>query len=85
MAQVLDELPADLTDPEDAIQTSLFLGRPTEALSESAKLDIWLAAHLADIVEAIELVDKEPREYVLVFPSFFSNIHSASTIARAYR
>ena len=62
MAQVLDEMPPDPTDREDMIHSSLFLGRPTQALSEAAQLDIWLAAHLADLMEPIELIDSEADE-----------------------
>ncbi|KAI9062477.1 hypothetical protein FKP32DRAFT_1686414 [Trametes sanguinea] len=59
VAQVLDEMPPDPTDREDMIHSSLFLGRPTQALSEAAQLDVWLAAHLADLMEPIELIDAE--------------------------
>ncbi|KAI0774773.1 Nup85 nucleoporin-domain-containing protein [Trametes elegans] len=62
VAQVLDEMPSDPTDREDAVHSALFLGRPTQALSEAARLDIWLAAHLADLMEAIEVIDLEPDD-----------------------
>ncbi|KAL4250471.1 Nuclear pore complex protein Nup85 [Abortiporus biennis] len=60
--QVLDDIPADLTDLENCIISSLFLGKPVQALAVAAKLDIWLAAHLADLVEAIELIDRDPDD-----------------------
>ncbi|KAI0642447.1 Nup85 nucleoporin-domain-containing protein [Trametes meyenii] len=62
VAQVLDEMPPDPTDREDMIHSALFLGRPTQALSEAALLDVWLAAHLADLMEPIELIDSEPDD-----------------------
>ncbi len=62
VAQVLDEMPPDPTDLEDMIHSSLFLGKPRQALSEAAQLDTWLAAHLADLMEPIELIDAEPDE-----------------------
>ena len=62
VAQILDEMPSDPTDIEDMVHSSLFLGKPRQALSEAAQLDIWLAAHLADIMEPIEIIDSEPDE-----------------------
>ncbi|RDX54141.1 hypothetical protein OH76DRAFT_1552905 [Lentinus brumalis] len=62
VAQVLDEMPPDPTDLEDMIHSSLFLGKPRQALSEAAQLDTWLAAHLADLMEPIELIDTEPDD-----------------------
>lgn len=62
VAQVLDEMPPDPTDREDSIHSSLFIGKPRQALSEAAQMDIWLAAHLADLMEPIELIDSEPDE-----------------------
>lgn len=62
VAQVLDELPPDPTDREDMVHSAFFLGKPIQALSESVHLDGWLAAHLVDLMEAIELIDSEPDE-----------------------
>ncbi|OCH91378.1 hypothetical protein OBBRIDRAFT_753240 [Obba rivulosa] len=59
---LLDELPPDPTNLEDVIHSSLFLGRPTQALSQAAELDIWLAAHLVDIMESLQLIDVEPDD-----------------------
>ncbi|KAH9926312.1 Nup85 nucleoporin-domain-containing protein [Epithele typhae] len=60
VAQILDEVPPDPTDLEDVVYSALFLGKPAEALSTAEQLDIWLAAHLADLMEPIELIDSEP-------------------------
>lgn len=62
VAEVLDELPPDPTDREDMVHSAFFLGKPTQALSECARLDGWLAAHLADLLELMELIDTEPDE-----------------------
>lgn len=62
VAQVLDEMPSDPTDREDSVHTALVLGKPRQALSEAAELDIWLAAHLADLMESIEVIDAESDE-----------------------
>ncbi|KAH9924587.1 Nup85 nucleoporin-domain-containing protein [Amylocystis lapponica] len=34
----------------------------SQALSEAARLDKWLAAHFADFMEPLELIDKEPDD-----------------------
>lgn len=62
VAEVLDELPPDPTDREDMVHSAFFLGKPAQALSECALLDGWLAAHLADLMELMELIDAEPDE-----------------------
>ncbi|KAI8985581.1 Nup85 nucleoporin-domain-containing protein [Trametes punicea] len=78
VAQVLDEMPPDPTDLEDTIHAALFLGKPMQALSEAAQFDIWLAAHLADLMEPIELINAEPddselslrQHYVLTYAEY---------------
>lgn len=55
-------MPPDPTDLEDMIHASLFMGKPTQALSDAARMDIWLAAHFADIMEPLELIDAESDE-----------------------
>ncbi|EIW58253.1 uncharacterized protein TRAVEDRAFT_123029 [Trametes versicolor FP-101664 SS1] len=62
VAEVLDELPPDPTDREDMVHSAFFLGKPAQALSECALLDGWLAAHLADLMELMELIDAEPDD-----------------------
>lgn len=62
VVQILDEMPPDPTSLEDMLHASLFLGKPTQALSEAARMDIWLAAHFADIMQPLELIDTEPDE-----------------------
>ena len=67
VSQILDEMPSDPTDLEDMVHSSLFLGRPAQALSEASRLDVWLAAHFADLMEPMELIDAEPDELVVFF------------------
>lgn len=55
-------MPPDPTNPEDMIHFLLFTGKPTEALAQAAKLDIWLAAHLADIMEPLQLLDADESD-----------------------
>ena len=50
-------MPPDPTDPEDMIHVALFRGETMEALSHAAKLDVWLAAHWVDLMEAIDLLN----------------------------
>ncbi|CAL1715565.1 unnamed protein product [Somion occarium] len=59
VTDILDEMPSDPTDLEDAIQSSLLLGKPIQALSYAAQFDIWLAAHLADLMNNLGLLENE--------------------------
>ncbi|KAN0115630.1 Nup85 Nucleoporin domain containing protein [Russula decolorans] len=54
--QILESMPPDPTDPEDMIHVALFRGETMEALSYAAKLDVWLAAHWVDLMEAVDLL-----------------------------
>lgn len=60
--QILDEMPPDPTNLEDSIHASLMLGKPKQVLSQAAQLHCWLAAHLADAMERLELIDKDTDE-----------------------
>ncbi len=55
--QVLESVPPDPTDPEDMIHVALFRGETMEALSHAAKLDVWLAAHWVDLMEAVDVLN----------------------------
>ena len=57
-------MPSDITDLEDAVYSALLLGRPTQALADAGRLDIWLATHIADFLDALDLIEREPDEYV---------------------
>lgn len=61
IAQVLEDMPPDPTNPEDMIHAALFTGDPLKALDHAAKLDPWLSAHLADMMEPLGLIDKDPN------------------------
>jgi nuclear pore complex protein Nup85 len=54
---VAKNMPPDQTNPEDMVHFSLFSGHLEEALIHAEKLDPWLAAHLADIMEAASLIN----------------------------
>ena len=55
--QILESMPPDPTDSEDMIHVALFRGETMEALSHAAKLDVWLAAHWVDLMEAVDLLN----------------------------
>ena len=57
VVDILDDLPPDPTSQEDVLHSSLLLGKPVQALRDAANLDAWLAAHLADMMEAVDLID----------------------------
>ena len=64
VVQILDEMPPDPTNLEDTIHSLLMLGKPTQALAQGAQLDCWLAAHLADVMQPLELIDRDLDECV---------------------
>lgn len=55
-------MPPDPTDLEDLIHSLLMLGKPTQVLTQASQLDPLLSAHLADIMEPLELIDRDPDE-----------------------
>jgi nuclear pore complex protein Nup85 len=88
IAQVLENMPPDPTNLEDMIHAALFTGDPLKALNHAAKLDPWLSAHLADMMEPLALVDKDPNEdsglttrnfYVLSYAQY---LHADSALWR---
>lgn len=62
VVDVIDDLPPDPTNQEDVVHASLLLGKPVQALRDAAQLDVWLAAHLADMMEALDLVPQTPTD-----------------------
>lgn len=50
-------MPPDPTNLEDMIHAALFSGQPSKALEHAAQLDPWLAAHLADFMNALSLIE----------------------------
>ena len=59
---ILDDMPPDPTNPEDTIQSLLLLGKPGQTLTQAHQLDPWLSAHFADVMESLELIDRDPLE-----------------------
>lgn len=60
--QILESMPPDPTDLEDMIHVALFRGETMEALSYAARLDIWLAAHWVDFMEALDLLNTRSND-----------------------
>ncbi|KAF8552731.1 hypothetical protein OG21DRAFT_1477631 [Imleria badia] len=88
IAQVLEDMPPDPTNLEDMIHAALLTGDPLKALDHAAKLDPWLSAHLADMMEPLALVDRDPNEdsgltprnfYVLSYAQY---LHADSALWR---
>ncbi|KAG1899467.1 Nup85 nucleoporin-domain-containing protein [Suillus fuscotomentosus] len=61
-SQVLDDMPQDPTNLEDMVHAALFSGDPAKALSHAAQLDPWLAAHMADLMQSLSLIEKDANE-----------------------
>lgn len=57
MEQVLDDMPPDPTNIEDSLHVALLSGNLKEVLQHAHKLDPWLAAHLADLMVPLQLID----------------------------
>ncbi|EIN09429.1 hypothetical protein PUNSTDRAFT_85773, partial [Punctularia strigosozonata HHB-11173 SS5] len=56
-AMIFEEFPPDPTNHEDMIHASLFSGNLEEALEYASQLDTWLAAHLADTMKIVSILD----------------------------
>ncbi|KAF4594037.1 hypothetical protein EYR40_008835 [Pleurotus pulmonarius] len=63
VAQAMDVLPPDPTNLEDMIHANLISDKPEQALEYAARLDPWLAAHMADVMERLGMVDAVPDEF----------------------
>ena len=72
LPKILDEMPPDPTSSEDMIYVSLCAGKPAKALSYAEKLDLWLAAHLADIMESVDLLEPKVDEECVLRAYFCS-------------
>ncbi|KAF9461545.1 nucleoporin Nup85-like protein [Collybia nuda] len=62
VSQVLDEMPPDPTNLEDMVHATLFSGQPLQALRHASQLDLWLSAHLADIMVPLALIEADTDE-----------------------
>jgi len=92
VGQILDDLPPDPTNMEDMIHAALFSGQPGKALGHAARLDPWLAAHLADFMDALSLLEAETDdseistrdEYMLSYAEYLRSDSALWRITVAY-
>ena len=56
MVSILDDLPQDPTLVEENLFAALFTGQIGEAIKRANEFDLWLAAHLADIMHPLGLL-----------------------------
>ncbi|KDQ50696.1 hypothetical protein JAAARDRAFT_41779 [Jaapia argillacea MUCL 33604] len=83
---ILNALPPDPTSVEEMLHLSLFKGDTLEALKWAEKLDPWLAAHLGDCLQALELIGEgdgeEPsaRDHYII--SYAHYLHSDPALWR---
>lgn len=74
LATILQDLPLDSTLPEEHIFAALFKGQVGEVIKRANDLDIWLAAHLADMMQPLGLLmDIEGFGYICLFPGNKAN------------
>ncbi|BEI79576.1 hypothetical protein CcaverHIS002_0101050 [Cutaneotrichosporon cavernicola] len=74
IARVLDEIPIDSTIEDDVVLSNICLGPKgiAAALRASGNIDTWLAAHLADVFDKLDMVpdddefDMSTRDYLLL-------------------
>lgn len=60
VARSMEEMPLDPSDEdydENQIYADLLCAQPLEALKRASELDPWLAAHMADLLAALELIE----------------------------
>lgn len=62
IGRTLLSAPPDPTDKEDSLHAELSQGRPNQALAIAHEIDVWLAAHLADIMVSLDLLEAETDE-----------------------
>lgn len=56
--RVIDIIPYDPTDLEDVIHAQLLTGEVVKVLVSAEKLDVWLSCHLADVMNALGLLQE---------------------------
>lgn len=84
LALITKHHPVDTTLPADSIQSSLVLGEVTRALQQANSLSTWLVAHLADLLDKIEVVDApEPGSEQLTLRDHFVLSYADGLLADA--
>lgn len=69
--RVQDQLPVDTTMVEEDIHLNLLSGEITKAVIGCNELDIWLAAHLTDLLDKMGLVEDDEEAFELPLRDYF--------------
>ncbi|WVQ98889.1 hypothetical protein IAU59_006020 [Kwoniella sp. CBS 9459] len=68
---IVDKIPVDSTLPEDVIQSALCSADIIKALMGCYDLDIWLAAHLGDLLDKLELIPDDEQRFEIPLRDYF--------------
>jgi nuclear pore complex protein Nup85 len=60
----VEVMPLDPTNPEDLLHFALFRRDLLKAAQVANDLDVWLAAHMLDLLEALDLPEAKTIAYV---------------------
>ncbi|WVR05312.1 hypothetical protein IAU60_002326 [Kwoniella sp. DSM 27419] len=71
MAVILDKIPVDSTILEDTIQSALCSADIIKALMGCYDQDLWLAAHLGDLLDKLELVPDDEQRFEIPLRDYF--------------
>ncbi|KAK0189185.1 Nup85 nucleoporin-domain-containing protein [Armillaria mellea] len=88
VAEVLESMPPDPTVLEDMVHSALFSAKTDQALLYASQLDRWLAAHLADLMAPLSLietdVEEERDQHVLAYAEYLLSDPTLWRITLAY-
>lgn len=59
VGRTLMDVSPDPTDKEDVLYAELSQGRISKALAVAHEIDVWLAAHMADMMVPLGLIDSD--------------------------
>ncbi|WWD09982.1 hypothetical protein V865_008114 [Kwoniella europaea PYCC6329] len=71
MSMILDKIPVDTTVPEDAIQSALCSADIIKALMGCYDIDVWLSAHLGDLLDKLELIPDDEERFEIPLRDYF--------------
>ncbi|WWC60964.1 uncharacterized protein I303_103541 [Kwoniella dejecticola CBS 10117] len=71
MGMILDKIPVDSTIPEDSIQSALCSADIIKALMGCYDIDIWLSAHLGDLLDKLELIPDDEQRFEIPLRDHF--------------
>ncbi|KAK8869665.1 hypothetical protein IAR55_000233 [Kwoniella newhampshirensis] len=71
MTIILDKIPVDSTLLEDSIQSALCSADIVKALMGCYDFDVWLAAHLGDLLDKLELIPDDEERFETPLRDYF--------------